>query len=77
MRSHSMLVVEIFNQAVALDPRIAQRDISGKKIVESLTEFSRISKKAVKIAVYCNLGGISPNPLPILLCLVNPISISL
>jgi hypothetical protein len=41
-----MPVIEIFNQPVALDPRIAQRDISGNRIVESLTEFSRISKKS-------------------------------
>jgi hypothetical protein len=40
------------NQSVALDPGIAQRDISGKKIVLSLRKFSRILEKAVKIAVY-------------------------
>jgi hypothetical protein len=34
MRSHSILDVETFDQSVAFDTGIAQRDVSGKKIVK-------------------------------------------
>jgi hypothetical protein len=33
MRSHSIPDVETFDQSVAVDAGIAQRDVSGKKIV--------------------------------------------
>ena len=44
MRSHSIPDVETFDHSVALDIGTAQRDVSGKKIVESLSEFFRISE---------------------------------
>jgi hypothetical protein len=62
MRSHSIPDVETFDQSVGLDIETAQRDVSGNKIVSSVSSFSRMSEKLVKVTVYLTWVNVTQPP---------------
>jgi hypothetical protein len=72
MRSHGIPDVETFDQSVAVDTGTAQRDVSGKKIVSSVSQFSRISEKLVKVTVYLTWVTFTQPPHPSLPDRANP-----